>query len=272
MRNMKQAIVALAAAALLAGPVVAQQGQGPARGQQDRAWAGPGSMARNPVAVLLERREALGLTGDQVARLEAIQARVERENAPRIQQLQAVLGDRSPRDLTDEERAQLRARMRELDPVRDQIRQTNRAAMQEAREILTAEQQAGLRDTMARRPGGGARGARGARGPRDGGRAFEGRGAPVAGGVAARVLEQRESLGLTAEQVARLEAVRDRVAGENEARLEQLRADRSDRAALIGAIRESHRASLESVREILTDEQEAMLRELAPRRRGAAGS
>ena len=167
MTRTRQAIVALAAAALLAGPAAAQQGQGRGQGQDVRGeWAGPGSRARNPVSMLLQRREDLGLTAEQVTRLEAIQTRVERENAPRIQQLRAVLGDRDPRELTTEERAELRERMRALDPVRDEIRQTNRAAMDEARAILTDEQQTRIRQVMRRRPG--PDGRPGMRGPRRG--------------------------------------------------------------------------------------------------------
>ena len=153
MGRMKQGIMALAAVGLLAGPAWAQQGDiggRPARPDSMRQWMAPGSMARNPVAVLLERREQLQLTDEQVQRLEALGARVERENAPRIEQLRAVLGDRSFRDLSDEERAAVRDRMRELEPVRDALRETNRAAMTEARGILTAEQATQLRETMRR--------------------------------------------------------------------------------------------------------------------------
>lgn len=241
MGKMKQAIVALAAVALLSGPAVAQgAGQG-GRGQAQAEWDGPGSMARNPVAVLLERREALGLTAEQVTKMEAIQARVERENAPRIEQLRAVMGDRNPRDLTADERLQLRERRQALAPVRDEIRETNRTAMTEVRGMLTAEQQAMMRETMRRRPAGMGQGMQGQ------GQGMRGRMAPGAGLGVNMVLQRREALGLTAEQVTRLEAIRD---GQHA----------------------SHQEAMDGVREVLTDEQEAKLRELAPRRaRGGAG-
>ncbi|MBW3553703.1 MAG: Spy/CpxP family protein refolding chaperone [Gemmatimonadetes bacterium] len=216
MRRMRQTMIALAAAALLAGPVAAQGGQGP-RGRPATP-AGAGVMDRNPVAVLLERRDELELTADQVARLEAVQARVERENAPRIERLRAALGDRPARDLTDEERVQLRERMRELQPVRTEIRETNRAAMEEVRGILTAEQRTKIRSASRGRGPAASRGARGA--------------------SVARILQHREALGLSEDQIARLEAIRD-----------------------------SQRAAHEQVRAILTDEQESRLREMARRPR-----
>ena len=154
MSRMRQTMIALVAAALLAAPATAQGGQGGERPRRaEGVRAGPGAPARNPVAMLLDRREELELTAEQVARLEAVRERVERENAPRIERLRAALGDRPRRELSDEERARLRGRMQELQPVRDEIRATNRAAMEEAREVLTDEQESKLRE-IVRRPRG----------------------------------------------------------------------------------------------------------------------
>lgn len=248
MASMKQVVVALAAAAILAAPAAAQRGQDRPAREGRGAWTAPGSMARNPVATLLAQREALELTADQVRQLESIAARVEAENAPRVEQLRAVLGDRSVQDLTADERAELRERLRELEPVRAAIRETNRTAMAEARDILTADQALKLRDVMRRGAGEGFRG-RGPAGMRGG------LGAPGADGAlpVPLLLAEREALGLTAEQVARLEAIRD--------------SHRESREAA----RESRRQSLEAVREILTDEQEAKLRELVTERRATRG-
>ncbi|HUG42366.1 MAG TPA: hypothetical protein VMM12_18015 [Longimicrobiales bacterium] len=160
MSSIKQAMVAVAAVALLAMPATAQGRRGGAGPDGRPGWDGPGSMARNPVTMLLERREALELTADQVRQLETIQARVEQENAPRIARLREALGDRPARDLTAEERAQLRDRMGELQPVRDELRETNRAAMAEARDLLTPEQATALRAAMRRGSRDGGPGAR----------------------------------------------------------------------------------------------------------------
>ena len=217
MSRIRQTIIALAAAALLAGPAAAQVGQGEreARAGQ-RARAGTGALDRNPIAALLERREELDLDADQLARLEAVQARVERENAPRIERIRAAMGDRPAGELSEDERAGLRERMRQLQPVREEIRQTNRAAMVEVRGILTAEQQAKVRSGVRRGSPAGARAD--TRSPVD------------------RILRHREALGLNADQIARLEA-----------------------------IRASQRAAREQVREILTEEQESKLREMTRR-------
>ena len=257
MGRFRQAMMALAAAALLTAPLTAQQGQGRMRGAEARGpWAVGGPMARNPVATLLERRDALELTADQVARLEAIQARVERENAPRIEELRAAFGDRQPRDLSAEERAQLRDRMQALSPTRDAIRETNRAAMVEARAILTPDQQAKVRQAM-RRADGPRPGVRGPGGARP---AMAGRAMPRPGWVVERVLDRRDELELTADQVTRLEAIRARLVRENEGRVAALQDAGERRAELVAEIRASHRAARDEVREILTDEQEELLR------------
>lgn len=138
--------------ALLAVPLAAQagQGQGPARGRGMMA-GGPGAMARNPVAVVLDHRDALELTAEQVQTLEQIRARVQEENGPRWDQLTEAFGDADPRSLSVEERQALRERMQALQPVREEIRATNRAAMAEVHELLTAEQETELRGIMRRR-------------------------------------------------------------------------------------------------------------------------
>jgi hypothetical protein len=159
MRRVVQAVTVAAGLAVLAAPALAQIGEPvparptlEARGMRDGA---PMAMARNPAAAVLAQREALGLTADQVRQLEVIQARVERENAPRMERLRAVHGERQGmdrsriRDMSADERHQLRAQMRErmeqLRPVMEELRETNRAAAGEIRGLLTAEQQAQFR-------------------------------------------------------------------------------------------------------------------------------
>jgi hypothetical protein len=141
---------AMAALAVMAAPLAAQGGRGPAEGRMMR---GPAAMMRNPVEVVLEHRADLELTAEQVRTLEALRDRVEEENAPRVERLREAFGDTDPRELSAEERDALRARMRELAPVRDEVRATNRAAMDQVHELLTDEQRGELRQFMRRRMG-----------------------------------------------------------------------------------------------------------------------
>lgn len=171
MGRMKTVAGAVMALALVAAPALAQGGQG--RGGMDgrgmRA-GGPAGMERNPAEFVLQHRADLALTAEQVGQLEAIQARVQQENGPRWEQLRAVFGERSPADMSVEERQQLRDRMGELQPVREEIRATNRAAGEQIHAILTDEQDAKLRPMMQRGNRGdrGDRPARGHRGKRGG--------------------------------------------------------------------------------------------------------
>ncbi|NIP80405.1 MAG: hypothetical protein GWM90_14750 [Gemmatimonadetes bacterium] len=170
MRRITRTATMAAALALAAAPLAAQggPGRGPAQGRGFMA-GGPGAMARNPVQVVLDHRAQLELTAEQVATLESLRDRVQAENAPRWHQLQEAWGDVDPRALSVEERQELRQRMQELAPVRDQIRTTNRAAMDQVHELMTAEQESQLHGIMRR----GNRGADGrgmrARGARRGG-------------------------------------------------------------------------------------------------------
>ena len=136
-----------AALVLLAAPLAAQgRGQGP--GMPGMRGGGPGAMERNPAALVLDHRAELDLTDEQVSRLEVIRERVAGENGPRWEQLREAFGDVAPQELSVEERQALRDRMRELRPLRQEIRATNRAAGQEIHEILTVEQSTALRTIM----------------------------------------------------------------------------------------------------------------------------
>ncbi|MFW5951757.1 MAG: hypothetical protein ACOCVZ_06565 [Gemmatimonadota bacterium] len=151
-------------------PAVAQRG-GPGRGMgPGMIAAGPGLMARNPAAVVLEHREALDLTASQVTRLEEIRERVARENEPRWAQLRGAFGA-DPQEMTVAEWQARRQRTRDLAPMRAEIRATNHAAGEEIHELLTDAQEAKLLPLMhADRPRGQPRmGRRGGWGPRGGG-------------------------------------------------------------------------------------------------------
>jgi hypothetical protein len=65
----------------------------------------------------------LGLTSEQRDKVRAIRDQVMQENAPLREQVKQVLGGRSFRDLTPEEREQYRPK---IEPIRKQMRKTGR--------------------------------------------------------------------------------------------------------------------------------------------------
>lgn len=108
---------------------------------------------RAPLARIVAMRAELGLSDDQVARLKAIQSDLQTKNKPLVDQIRTALGadeaiGKALRALTPEQR---RAKREELAPVLRTLRANTRAAMKEARGVLTADQQAKLRE--ARRAG-----------------------------------------------------------------------------------------------------------------------
>lgn len=154
MRKLITAVAVAAGLVAVAAPADAQVGD-PVRERPavERGMRGAMPMHRNPATAVLRHAEALELSAEQVRQLEAIEARVEQENAPRVERMREAFGERfmpeNPRSMTREERLELRDQMRErfeaLAPVRDQLRATNRAAGEEIHELLTAEQEAELR-------------------------------------------------------------------------------------------------------------------------------
>src|SRR5690606_26991379 len=121
-RTMTMAVMAAGALALWGGgegvagvmaPEAAAQ-EAPDAARQDR-MRGPGrgwGMMRGPgvppLARLLEQREALGLTAEQVSRLEALAARAESDRAALRERLEEVRGDRpAPRERARSERPRL---------------------------------------------------------------------------------------------------------------------------------------------------------------------
>lgn len=107
---------------------------------------------QSPGTALLRHQKQIGLTDDQVRQIEAIRARAEAANAPRVEQLRQLAGQM--RAGTVEERRQLREQMQSLQPVRQQIRETNRAAGDEIHTLLTPEQEARARTLRRAQRGG----------------------------------------------------------------------------------------------------------------------
>jgi hypothetical protein len=128
----------------------------------DRSALANGAVRRgmNPVARLIARRDALALTADQVSRLQSISNALDAKNAPLRGQMRSVLGSspRPPRlgpTATPAEReahrATWRATREKLAPVRHEMMGNMRAAMQQARAVLTPAQLAALRAEHERR-------------------------------------------------------------------------------------------------------------------------
>lgn len=134
------AIVLSALTALTLPAPTDAQARPPGHGRMgEHMRTGPGAM---PAARILELREELGLTAEQVERIGGIQEQLREQNRPRLEQLKAARPEMQAgrRQLTDEERAQLRQRrealrdsMRSRAPITAEQREQMRAQLHERR-------------------------------------------------------------------------------------------------------------------------------------------
>jgi hypothetical protein len=135
----------------------AQNPRGPAQG--------PGlQMAQsNPIQVVLDARAELKLTDEQVALLEPARVRLEAVNAPLVarmdslrQTMPAARGQGAGGGAGAGNREAMQAAMATLQPVRDQIQENNRLALESVRPHLDAAQWARVNELVQprRRPGG----------------------------------------------------------------------------------------------------------------------
>jgi hypothetical protein len=159
----------LAAMILIAAPAAAQRPGPGGRGAGDRPemMGGPAGLGR-AVDLALSRRDSLALSGDQVQRLEAFKAELERNRTAMREELEQARADAGG------DRAQIRERM-------EALQERMRAAREDERErfegILTEPQRERLqqlsRQDRRRGPGGAdGPGRRGRRGP-GGGAGFQ---------------------------------------------------------------------------------------------------
>lgn len=204
---------------LAAAPVtVAAQTPAPAHGGEHQAphgamhgRRGPGGPGgHSPIQGILGQRQQLGLSAEQVSRLEAIDRDLQARNAPLHQQLMALMPEdlraaahrdgpaaqgerRQPAQggqtqggghhgrgdhpqLTAEQRQRMERIHEQGRPLMEQVHQNFQAAMEQVHAVLTPEQQQRARQGMEHRGGpghhgpGGEHGQRGDR-PRPGGRA-----------------------------------------------------------------------------------------------------
>jgi DNA anti-recombination protein RmuC len=163
---MKNVRYMVALSVLAAAPLAAQQSPRPgAEGQPGRRWEqGPGHERRAPFQRLIEHRQQLELTDAQVARLQAIGARLEEQNRPLVAQLQqqrerfmeqrrAQMEKLSPEQRRDTLRALRTAgRRREIPdamrPPMEQMRRNIHAAREEVQGVLTPQQKERARELM----------------------------------------------------------------------------------------------------------------------------
>jgi Spy/CpxP family protein refolding chaperone len=95
--------------------------------------------------------EQLGLTADQRAKIHTIREQVEAQNAPLREQMRQVLGGKSFRDLTPEERESFKSK---IEPIRKQMRENRHKAHEQISAILTPAQRDKLEHQMKEHRGG----------------------------------------------------------------------------------------------------------------------
>jgi colicin import membrane protein len=155
---MRRFMIPIIALAVVAAPAALEaqtpRGERPAaRGPGPFGLFGPQAGAANPAARVLQQREALGLTAEQVRQLEQLQAQITQRNEPLLRQLQAARPEAGQpqarmQQMTPEQREQMRARMQERQA---QITADQRAEMQARREQMrtaTPEERTRLRAEM----------------------------------------------------------------------------------------------------------------------------
>ncbi|MGH7726415.1 MAG: Spy/CpxP family protein refolding chaperone [Candidatus Eiseniibacteriota bacterium] len=174
-RNLRVAfaLLALGFAALPAGAQAGDRGHSGMKGAEgaaagDRETRRP----RGLITRLIEHRSDLGLSDDQVSRLEQLKTSHEAQNRPLGEQLQRAhdefrreVGgpDRAAmRNLPPDERKKVReermkqrkeymAKHLELTPVVDQLKANRKAQREEVMSVLTPDQQKKLKDTIEKR-------------------------------------------------------------------------------------------------------------------------
>jgi len=109
----------------------------------------------SPIDMLLNVGAEIGLTPDQIARLERIDTRVDAMNGPLVSRLGEIrkrsraLGPRN--EHTVDQRAQYEALMTEARPILREISRNNRTAMEQVGEVLTDDQRARVADMIRER-------------------------------------------------------------------------------------------------------------------------
>jgi hypothetical protein len=173
-RNLRVALalLALGFAALPTGAQAGDRGHSGRGGAEGAAAGSEGRRPRGLITRLIEHRSDLGLSDDQVSRLEQLKTSHAAQNRPLGEQLQRAhdefrreVGgpDRDAmRNLPPDERKKVReqrmkqrkeymAKHPELTPVVDQLKANRKAQREEVMSVLTPDQQKKLKDTIEKR-------------------------------------------------------------------------------------------------------------------------
>ena len=125
-------------------------------GAQDLPSAGAGTPPR-PLELLIEHRDSLGLTSDQLDRLGQIRERLANANEPLVNRMLTLRRRwQRERGIAQKEggqqnQARLDRIRRAAEPIRERIQRNNRTAMQAVNRLLTREQRAQLRAIVEER-------------------------------------------------------------------------------------------------------------------------
>lgn len=112
---------------------------------------GDGREHRGPVEMLLRDRAELGLSEDQVQRLQVVKRQMEEKNRPMVTELLRIRREvdfpqrTRPEEMTPAQREAFQRHIEQARPLLDQIHRNNREAMKSVGDILTAEQKAKIR-------------------------------------------------------------------------------------------------------------------------------
>jgi Spy/CpxP family protein refolding chaperone len=109
-------------------------------GRQGGRRGGPEALQRNVIEIIIQKKAELSLTAEQVAQLEPIGKKLDEDNKPVVETLAKLRGT-GMRDLTDEQRAELRTQM-------ETLRENRMAALEQANAVLSSDQQAKLREVL----------------------------------------------------------------------------------------------------------------------------
>jgi hypothetical protein len=139
----RSTLVAAIAAAVVAIPAAAQGGGAPGRPMPNR----------NPVSLLVDSAQALGLSADVTTQLRSIAQELDTQNKPALDSLEhyrpqggGPMGG-GPGEMTPE----MRERIEHSRPFVQQVRDNNRQAMERAMALLTPEQRERAQAMMPRR-------------------------------------------------------------------------------------------------------------------------
>jgi hypothetical protein len=129
----------------------------PSPGRAQDAPAEPGADEQRPLELLLEQRESLALTSEQLSRLEGIRTQLASANEPLVSRMMALRKEWQQQRQTTrrggapQSAARLDRIRSDAEPLRARIRQNNQRAMQEVNRLLTRDQRARLRGMVEER-------------------------------------------------------------------------------------------------------------------------